>query len=109
MFDVGINNDRFIDNIVIFFFLFIDVVVYVEVRFINDNRSKVICRELVQFGVVVVKIFIDDVIYVVFKEGSKRIINKVIKKGVYLVSVLWVDRLEFRDLWFINLVIQMYW
>lgn len=41
-------------------------------------------------------------IYVVLKEGSKRIINKVIKKGVYLVLVLWVDRLEFRDLLFIG-------
>lgn len=78
--------------------LFTDVVAYVEVRSTNDNRSKAICRELVQLGAVVAKTFTDDVTHVVLKEGSKRTINKATKKGVHLVSVLWVDRLEFRDL-----------
>lgn len=80
-------------------FLFTDVVAYVEVRSTNDNRSKAICRELVQLGAVVAKTFTDDVTHVVLKEGSKRTINKATKKGVHLVSVLWVDRLEIRNLW----------
>lgn len=90
-------------------FLFTDVVTYVEVRSTNDNRSKAICRELVQLGAVVAKTFTDDVTHVVLKEGSKRTINKATKKGVHLVSVLWVDRLEFRDLWSTSSVTQMYW
>lgn len=48
-----------------------DVVAYVEVRSTNDNRSKAICRELVQLGAVVAKTFTDDVTHVVLKEGSK--------------------------------------
>lgn len=87
--------------------LFTDVVAYVEVRSTNDNRSKAICRELVhmvQLGAVVAKTFTDDVTHVVLKEGSKRTINKATKKGVHLVSVLWVDRLEIRNLWSTGLV-----
>ncbi|XP_061181623.1 microcephalin-like [Saccostrea echinata] len=68
-----------------------DVVAYVEVRSTNDNRSKAICRELVQLGAVVAKTFSNDVTHVVLKEGSKRTITKATKKGVHLVSVLWVD------------------
>ncbi|KAK3091918.1 hypothetical protein FSP39_023727 [Pinctada imbricata] len=68
-----------------------DVVAYVEVRSGHDNRSRAVCKELVQLGAVVEKKFTDDVTHVIFKEGSKRTINKAQKKGIHLLSVLWVD------------------
>ncbi|KAH3697810.1 hypothetical protein DPMN_085320 [Dreissena polymorpha] len=71
---------------------FSDVVAYAEVRTGNDNRSESVRRELEQLGATVVRKFEDNVTHVVFKEGSKRTLNKATKKGVHLVSVLWVEK-----------------
>ncbi|OWF35919.1 uncharacterized protein LOC110442362 [Mizuhopecten yessoensis] len=68
-----------------------EVVAYVEVRSTNDNRTKAICKELENLGAKIKKTFTEDVTHVVYKEGCKRTRTKAQKKGVFLVSVLWVD------------------
>ncbi|KAL3867871.1 hypothetical protein ACJMK2_040717 [Sinanodonta woodiana] len=68
-----------------------DVVAYVEVRSTNDNRSQAICKELESLGARVSKKFTDDVTHVIYKEGGKRTRNKAQKRGVPLVSVLWIE------------------
>ncbi|XP_052774882.1 uncharacterized protein LOC128213319 [Mya arenaria] len=68
-----------------------DVVAYAEVRSGHDNRTESVRRELEQLGATVVKKFEDNVTHVVLREGSKRTINKAKRKGVHLVSVLWVE------------------
>ena len=76
------------------FFLsfFLDVVAYVEVRSQNENRSRCIIRELTQLGAEVVPKFTNEVTHVIFKDGKKATRDKAQKKGIHLVSVLWVDR-----------------
>ncbi|XP_052256971.1 uncharacterized protein LOC127862060 [Dreissena polymorpha] len=74
-----------------------DVVAYAEVRTGNDNRSESVRRELEQLGATVVRKFEDNVTHVVFKEGSKRTLNKATKKGVHLVSVLWVENCKLNQ------------
>ena len=49
-------------------------------------------KELWQLGATVVKKFTSDVTHVVFKEGSNRTKTKAQKKGIHLVSVLWVEK-----------------
>lgn len=73
-------------------FIYLGVVAYAEVRSTNDNRSKAICDVLLELGATVVKKFTNEVTHVIFKEGTKRTKTKAQKKGVHLVSVLWVDR-----------------
>lgn len=70
----------------------IDVVAYVEVRTNADNRSKGVMRELAQLGAVIAKKFTYDVTHVVFKDGKKSTRDRALKRGLHLVTVLWVDR-----------------
>ena len=68
-----------------------DVVAFAEVRSGHDNRSESVRRELEQLGATVTRKFDNSVTHVIFKEGSKRTLTKAKKKGVHLVSVLWVE------------------
>ncbi|XP_038047413.1 microcephalin-like isoform X3 [Patiria miniata] len=70
-----------------------DVVAYVEVRTKMENRSNSVCKQLERLGAVVVKKFTNDepVTHVVWKDGKKSTKDKAIKRGIHLVSVLWVD------------------
>ncbi|CAH1253673.1 MCPH1 [Branchiostoma lanceolatum] len=70
-----------------------DVIVYVEVR-CNDtmeNRSKAVARQLELLGAQVEPKLTREVTHVVFKDGKKSTLDRAIKKGVHLVSVLWVE------------------
>ncbi|KAK7491990.1 hypothetical protein BaRGS_00016836, partial [Batillaria attramentaria] len=69
-----------------------DVVAYVEVRTANDNRSAAVKRVLERMGAKVEEKFTDEVTHVIFKEGKKRTHDRAVKRGVHLVSVLWVDQ-----------------
>ncbi|XP_078688259.1 microcephalin-like isoform X2 [Branchiostoma floridae x Branchiostoma belcheri] len=70
-----------------------DVVVYVEVR-CNDtmeNRSKAVAKQLELLGAQVEPKLSREVTHVVFKDGKKSTLDRAIKKGLHLVSVLWVE------------------
>ena len=71
-----------------------DVVAYVDVRSASGtaNMSRAIMKELVNLGATVVTKFTPEVTHVVFKEGKNSTKEKAIKKGISLVSVLWVER-----------------
>ncbi|XP_013380533.1 microcephalin-like [Lingula anatina] len=68
-----------------------DVVAYVEVRTNSDNRSQAIGKELEALGATVVKKFTNEVTHVIFKDGKKSTRDRAKKKGLHLVTVLWVD------------------
>lgn len=67
------------------------VVAYIEVRSNTENRSEGISKQMEMLGAKISKKFTSDVTHVVFKDGKKSTKEKAIKKGVYLVSVLWLD------------------
>ncbi|XP_074640211.1 uncharacterized protein LOC141898272 [Tubulanus polymorphus] len=67
------------------------VVAYVEVRSGNENRGKGVIAVLRKLGAEIRLRFTNDVTHVVFKEGTKRTVEKAKKKGIKVVSVLWVD------------------
>ncbi|XP_039733204.1 microcephalin isoform X9 [Pteropus medius] len=71
-----------------------DVVAYVEVWSANgtENYSKTFTNQLVAMGAKVSKTFNKQVTHVVFKDGYQSTWDKAQKKGVKLVSVLWVDK-----------------
>ncbi len=71
-----------------------DITVYVEVRAENgmENRSKSIMGALVLMGATVVPKLNNDVTHVVWKNGKKSTVDRALKKGAKVVSVLWVDR-----------------
>ncbi|XP_011669005.2 microcephalin [Strongylocentrotus purpuratus] len=68
-----------------------DVVAYVEVRTKTENRSKGVSKQLELLGAKVEKKFTNDVTHVVWKDGKKSTRDRAVKKGIRLVSVLWVD------------------
>ncbi|XP_077991565.1 uncharacterized protein LOC144445799 [Glandiceps talaboti] len=68
-----------------------DVVAYVEVRSNSENRSKAVAWQLELLGAKVVSKFTDDVTHVVWKDGKTITRTKAVKKGIHLVSVLWID------------------
>ena len=69
-----------------------DVIAYVEVRSGHENRSKAVSAELIRLGATVEEKFTKDVTHVVFREGRQSTFEKAQKKGIHLVSILWVDR-----------------
>ncbi|XP_006866788.1 PREDICTED: microcephalin-like, partial [Chrysochloris asiatica] len=71
-----------------------DVVAYVEVWSSNgtENYSKTFTSQLVDMGAKVSKTFNKQVTHVVFKDGYQSTWDKALKKGVKLVSVLWVEK-----------------
>ncbi|XP_013370092.1 PREDICTED: microcephalin isoform X3 [Chinchilla lanigera] len=71
-----------------------DVVAYVEVWSSNgtENYSKAFTNQLVDMGAKVSKTFNKQVTHVVFKDGYQSTWDKARKRGIKLVSVLWVER-----------------
>ncbi|XP_070556283.1 microcephalin-like isoform X2 [Ptychodera flava] len=68
-----------------------DVVAYVEVRSKAENRSKAVAKQLELLGAKVVPKFTDEVTHVVWRNGKACTRTKAMKKGVHLVSVLWIE------------------
>ncbi|KAB0366714.1 hypothetical protein FD754_010870, partial [Muntiacus muntjak] len=70
------------------------VVAYVEVWSANgtENYSKTFRSQLVDMGAKVSKTFNKQVTHVVFKDGYQSTWEKAQKRGVKLVSVLWVEK-----------------
>ncbi|XP_008053485.1 microcephalin-like [Carlito syrichta] len=71
-----------------------DVVAYVEVwsSTKTENYSKTFMNQLQDMGATVSKTFNKQVTHVVFKDGYQSTWDKAQKRGVKLVSVLWVDK-----------------
>uniref|UniRef100_A0A2I3TWT4 Microcephalin n=2 Tax=Pan troglodytes TaxID=9598 RepID=A0A2I3TWT4_PANTR len=71
-----------------------DVVAYVEVWSSNgtENYSKTFTTQLVEMGAKVSKTFNKQVTHVIFKDGYQSTWDKAQKRGVKLVSVLWVEK-----------------
>ncbi|CAK7294917.1 MCPH1 [Vulpes lagopus] len=71
-----------------------DVVAYVDVWSVNgtENYSKTFTNQLVDMGAKVSKTFNKQVTHVVFKDGYQSTWDKAQKRGVKLVSVLWVEK-----------------
>ncbi|KAM9201214.1 microcephalin [Dugong dugon] len=71
-----------------------DVVAYVDVWSSNgtENYSKTFTNQLVDMGAKVSKTFNKQVTHVVFKDGYQHTWDKARKKGIKLVSVLWVEK-----------------
>ncbi|XP_023216979.1 microcephalin-like isoform X2 [Centruroides sculpturatus] len=68
-----------------------DVIAYVEVRSGRENRSKVVENRLQQMGAKIVPRIRKSTTHVIFKEGRKSTRDIAVKKGIHLVSVLWVE------------------
>ncbi|XP_042637883.1 microcephalin [Orycteropus afer afer] len=70
------------------------VVAYVEVWSSNgtENYSKTFTNQLVDMGAKVSKTFNKQVTHVIFKDGYQSTWDKAQKKGIKLVSVLWVEK-----------------
>ncbi|XP_022426551.1 microcephalin isoform X4 [Delphinapterus leucas] len=71
-----------------------DVVAYVEVWSASgtENYSKTFTNQLADMGAKVSKTFNKQVTHVVFKDGYQSTWAKAQKRGVKLVSVLWVEK-----------------
>ncbi|XP_077870405.1 uncharacterized protein LOC102805140 [Saccoglossus kowalevskii] len=68
-----------------------DVVAFVEVRSKAENRSRAVAKQLELLGARVSPKLTDDVTHLVWKEGKNSNKTKAMKKGIHLVSVLWVE------------------
>ncbi|KAB1257622.1 Microcephalin [Camelus dromedarius] len=70
------------------------VVAYVEVWSANgtENYSKTFTNQLVDMGAKVSKTFNKQVTHVVFKDGYWSTWDKARRRGLKLVSVLWVEK-----------------
>ena len=73
--------------------LYSGVFAYVEVRSQFANVSRAIAQQLWKLGATISPKLTNEVTHVVFKDGKKSTFDKAKKKGVYLVSVSWVERL----------------
>ncbi|KAL9979995.1 hypothetical protein ACROYT_G008525 [Oculina patagonica] len=67
------------------------VVAFIEVRSNTENRFEGISKQMEMLGATVVKKFMPEVTHVIFKDGKKTTREKALKKGIHLVSVLWVE------------------
>ncbi|XP_020614774.1 uncharacterized protein LOC110052923 [Orbicella faveolata] len=67
------------------------VVAFIEARSNTENRFEGISKQMEMLGATVVKKFTPEVTHVIFKDGKKTTRDKAIKKGIHLVSVLWVE------------------
>nr|XP_045598329.1 microcephalin-like [Procambarus clarkii] len=67
------------------------VVAYVEVRMECDNRSAVIKEHVRALGAEVQERLNASVTHVIFRDGSKTVFNRAMKRGLHLVSSLWVE------------------
>ncbi|XP_037804271.1 uncharacterized protein LOC119598642 [Penaeus monodon] len=67
------------------------VIAYVEVRMGSDNRSQVIKEQLKVLGAEVRDRLSPDTTHIIFKDGSKATFNRAQKRGLHLVSSLWLE------------------
>ncbi|XP_064382263.1 microcephalin-like isoform X2 [Halichondria panicea] len=70
------------------------LIVFVEVRSGTDsceNRQAAIAHQLELLGATVTQRITRDVTHMVFKDGKQSTKEKAEKKGIYLVSPLWLD------------------
>lgn len=67
------------------------VVAFIEVRSNTENRFDGISKQVEMLGATVVKKLTPEVTHVIFKDGKRTIRERALKKGIYLVSVLWVE------------------
>ncbi|XP_068748669.1 microcephalin-like [Montipora capricornis] len=67
------------------------VVAYIEVRSNTENRFEGISKQVEMLGAMVTKKFTPEVTHVIFKDGKKATRDKALKRGIHLVSVLWVE------------------
>jgi len=67
------------------------VIAFIEVRSNTENRFDGISKQVEMLGAKVSKKFTPDVTHVIFKEGKKATKERALKKGIHLVSVLWVE------------------
>jgi len=68
------------------------VVAYADVWSDRDNRSECVRRQLMALGAEVVRKYNKTVTHVVFKEGSIATLKNAQKKGLHVVSVLWIEK-----------------
>ena len=66
------------------------MVAYVEVRSNHENRSNAVCHELRQLGAEVVDKLGPEVTHVIWKEGKPSTKERAKKRGIPVVSVLWL-------------------
>lgn len=67
------------------------VVAFIEVRSNTENRFEGISKQMEMLGAKVVKKLTPEVTHVIFKDGKKATRERALKKGIHLVSVLWVE------------------
>ncbi|KAJ7387603.1 BRCA1 associated RING domain 1 [Desmophyllum pertusum] len=67
------------------------VVAFIEVRSNTENRFEGISKQMEMLGAMVVKKLTPEVTHVIFKDGKKTTRERALKKGVHVVSVLWVE------------------
>lgn len=67
------------------------MVVYVEVKTIDEDRSEMIKAVARQMGAMVNDKFLKNTTHVVFREGSMTTYKKALKMNVPLVSVTWLE------------------
>ncbi|KAK4312922.1 hypothetical protein Pmani_015693 [Petrolisthes manimaculis] len=67
------------------------VVAYVEVRMEGDNRSGVIMDQLKALGASVQDRLNQTVTHVIFKDGTKSVFMRARKRGLHILSSLWVE------------------
>ncbi|XP_048582540.1 microcephalin isoform X2 [Nematostella vectensis] len=67
------------------------VVAFIDVRSNTENRFDGISKQMELLGATVVRKFIPEVTHVIFKDGKKATREKALKKGIHLVTVLWVE------------------
>ncbi|KAK7077429.1 hypothetical protein SK128_024123, partial [Halocaridina rubra] len=68
-----------------------DIVAHVDVRISGDNCSEAVKAQLVALGAQVRDKLTPDVTHVVFREGNRNTYKRATKRGLHLVSVLWVE------------------
>ncbi|XP_076059112.1 microcephalin [Oratosquilla oratoria] len=67
------------------------VVAYVDVRVGNDNRSQAVKEQLLSLGAQIQEKLTSDVTHVIFRDGARGCFNKAKKRGLHIVSSLWVE------------------
>ncbi|XP_071837773.1 microcephalin-like isoform X2 [Apostichopus japonicus] len=72
-------------------FVLKDVVAYVEVRTKTENRSRGVQYQLEQLGANVVSKLSNNVTHLIWKDGKKPTLERARKRGIHVVSVLWVE------------------
>jgi len=66
-------------------------VAFVDVRSTFENRSKAVASQLMQLGATVTPKFTNEVTHVIFRDGKKRVQDKAKRKGLPLLSALWIE------------------